>query len=164
MQDAAMLPHCLCNYLHNGYDKCQRFATACGCRHTNITWPIMSWLAVGCQKPWNHLRLNWTRKQINYTGFWQSYIALSINGFLDCVHHPILNKEYSILQTGSVPTLKWNGAGAPPLLDLKETTIISQWTERVTADSGICFHSAVCGDPLLWYSATYNCLLGLFNT
>ena len=62
-----------------------------------------------------------------------SYVALSINGFLDCVHHPIFNKEYNILQTWSVPTLKWKGAETPTWLDLKEKTIISHWTERVTA-------------------------------
>ena len=74
-----------------------------------------------------------TTKQIKYTAFWQSHMALSINGFLDCVLHPIFNKEYNILQTSSVPTLKWKRDEAPTWLDLKETTIISHWTERLTA-------------------------------
>lgn len=138
-----MLTHCLCNYLHDGNDKCQCFATACGCRHTNITWPIMSWLAVGCQKPWDHLSLNWTTEQIKYTEFRQSYVALSINGFLDGVHHSIFNKEHNILQTWSVPTLKWKGAEeAPTWLDLKETM---DRQGDGTACSGIGFRSAVCG-------------------
>jgi len=157
-----MLTHCLCNYLHDWNDKCQRFATACGRRHTNITWPIMSWLAVGCQKPWDHLSLDWTTEQIKYIEIWQSNVALSINGFLDCAHHPIFNEEYNILQTWSVPTLKWKGAEVPTWLDLKETTIISQWTERVTALLALVL--VLCGDPQFWYSATYYWLFSLFNT
>ena len=73
-----------------------------------------------------------TTEQIKHTGFWPSYVALSINGFLDCVHHPIFNKVYNILQTWSVPTLKWKVAEIPTWLEQKETTIISHWIERVT--------------------------------